>query len=102
MYVDQIEVVSCTVGAAGEVVVAACQGTLQMKSYLAHEGLSAMLKMHSFFCSELAQQYPCMQAGAQAFLEDLQLHQEVQLQPSCAHLSAASFVCPLPLQHSSP
>ena len=84
MYVDQIEVVSCTLGAAGDLVMAACQGTLQMKSYMAHEGLSAMLKMHSFHCAELAAQYPCMQGGAHCHLDDLQLHQEVQLQPTRA------------------
>lgn len=86
VFVDQIEVISATMSAAGDVVTAACHGTLQMKSYLAHDGLSAMLKMQSFHCTELASQYPFMNnsAGVYCFLEDLQLHQEAQLQPTCA------------------
>jgi hypothetical protein len=84
VYVDQIEVVSCTIGVSGDLIMAACQGTLQMKSYLSHDGLSAMLKMNSFHCAELSSQFPFMQGGASmhCFLEDLQLHQEAQLQPT--------------------
>jgi hypothetical protein len=86
VYVDQIEVVSCTIGPSGHVVAAACQGTLQMKSFLAEEHLSSLLKMHAFHCSELAQQFQFMQGGNNivCFLEDLQLHQEAELQPACA------------------
>jgi hypothetical protein len=77
VYVDKIETVSCTLGAQGDVVAAACQGVLQMKSFLAHAGLSAMLKMRAFHCAELAAQYPCMSAGAAA-------HAEARLQPARA------------------
>lgn len=86
VYVDQIEVVSCTIDPSGHIVTAACQGTLQMKSFLAEEHLSSLLKMHAFHCSELVQQYPFMQGGHNivCFLEDLQLHQEAELQPTRA------------------
>ena len=84
VYVDQVEAISCTLGAAGDLVVAACHGTLQMKSYMAHGSLTAMLKMHSFHCAELAPQYAFMQGGTPCPLADLQLHQAVQLQPTRA------------------
>ena len=83
---DQIEVVSCTMSASGHLVAAACQGTLQMKSFLSQDSLSALLKMHTFHCPEIAAQYAFMQGGnnIHCFLEDLQLHQEAELQAQCA------------------
>eukprot|EP00892_Ulva_mutabilis_P007478 jgi/Ulvmu1/5101/UM021_0118.1 len=81
VYVDLIEVVSCVVSSSGITMLALCQGTLQMKSYMSVEGLSSVLKVSNFNCSELAPQFPFMQGGApiHCFLEDMQLHQDAEL-----------------------
>lgn len=93
VYVDLIEVVSCVIDAQGITVAASCQGTLQMKSYMSVEGLSAILKLNNFHCQELAPQFTFMQGGAamHCFLEDMQLHQEAQLLDSCAFSSERDF-----------
>lgn len=86
VYVDLIEVVSCVIEASGVPVAASCQGTLQMKSYMSVEGLSAILKLNNFHCQELASQFTFMQGGTQmhCFVEDMQLHQEAQLLDTCS------------------
>jgi hypothetical protein len=96
VYVDLIEVVSCVIDANGAAVTASCQGTLQMKSYMSVEGLSAVLKLNNFHCQELAPQFTFMQGGAamHCFLEDMQLHQEAQLLDTCKLLpeSIATYI----------
>lgn len=88
MYVDLIEVVSCVVSASGITMLALCQGTLQMKSYMSVEGISSVLKLSNFNCSELAPQFPFMQGGApiHCFVEDMQLHQDANLLETCTAL----------------
>lgn len=86
IYVDQIEALACVVAPSGTPIVARCQGTLQMKSYVAHETLRAALKLQPFRCAELTAGYPFMAgaAGAGASLDDMQLHQQAELQPERA------------------
>jgi hypothetical protein len=64
-----------------------------MKSYMPQDDLFAVLKLHNFNCSELAQQFTFMQGGAHihCFLEDVQFHQEAQLLETRAIPPSASF-----------
>lgn len=86
---DLIEVVSCVVSASGITMLALCQGALQMKSYMNVEGISSVLKLSNFNCSELAPQFAFMQGGApiHCFVEDMQLHQDANLLETCATLT---------------